>query len=97
MQTNNINIPTLEPTSGENLTITSSTCHLHQDDAFEAILPLLEAEGIEVISHDDRFVECPGQGLHTTPPELHYIYILSLFKDDDVVWIGRDLYDMGPD
>lgn len=179
-----------------NTIITSSTCHLHQDDAFEAILPLLEAEGIEVICHDNHLVDCPGQAFHTAPsaisdckvflndvngtlvprlhcfhtscrevlqecnlrlyraalagklhvhqkhwkksggtipnqiliarsivptvqellaqyawtfddiindargkvndpPQLHYIYILSLFKDHEVVWIGRDLYDTG--
>jgi len=168
----------------------------HDDDAFAAILPLLEATEIEVISHDDGFVKCPGRELHTNPsaskdckvytnlvngiwvpclncfhqscsevieacnrrlyraalagrprvyqntqsktvgglhiqshrarpntpteqqilemypwtyidiindergkvehpPEYHHIYILSLFHDDEVVWIGRDLFDTG--
>lgn len=69
MKTNPMNTPniTIAPSSTEAQTITSSTCRLHQDDAFEAILPPLGAEGIKVISHDDHLVECPGQALHTTP------------------------------
>jgi len=193
MNTTNI---TLGSSSGASQTNTNATNHVHQDDEFEAILPLLKAKGIEVISHDDHLVECPGQGLHRSPsaakdckvfvndvngtlvpclhcfhgscrdmilecnhrlcraaltgkswvgqntqpktgagipnqspivrpasptveellvrypwtyqdivndergkvkerPEVHHFYILSLFDEDDPVWIGRDLYDTG--
>ncbi|MEO5914424.1 MAG: hypothetical protein ABIS50_09345 [Luteolibacter sp.] len=28
-------------------------------------------------------------------PELHFVHLLSLFDDDDLVWVGRDIYDSG--
>lgn len=35
------------------------------------------------------------RGIVDLPPEDHYFLILSLFNDDDIVWIGRDVRDTG--
>src|SRR5690348_5273122 len=35
-----------------------------------------------------------GSGINE-PPEQHYLQVLGLFHDDDIVWIGRDVYDTG--
>ena len=38
-----------------------------EDQAREAAFTLLLAEGIDVLSIDDGYVECPGAAFHTTP------------------------------